>query len=90
MVYGQELVQGLFEEIKGHLEEQMRLREGTIVDATIIESPSSTKNRSGQRDPEMPGEEGEPAALRDETAHRSGRQDGLGASFSTTSAHDVT
>ena len=49
-----QLGQGLFEEIKGHLEEQgMRLREGTIVDATIIESPSSTKNRTGQRDPEM-------------------------------------
>ena len=29
------------------------MREGTIVDATIIEAPSSTKNRRGQRDPEM-------------------------------------
>ncbi len=49
-----QLGQGLFEEIKGHLEEQgVRLREGTIVDATIIEAPSSTKNRRGQRDPEM-------------------------------------
>ena len=49
-----ELGQGLFEEIKSHLEEQgVRLREGTIVDATIIEAPSSTKNRGGQRDPEM-------------------------------------
>ncbi len=49
-----ELGQGPFEEIKSHLEEQgVRLREGTIVDATIIEAPSSTKNRAGQRDPEM-------------------------------------
>ena len=49
-----ELGHGLFEEIKSHLQEQgVRLREGTIVDATIIEAPSSTKNRSGQRDPEM-------------------------------------
>ena len=49
-----QLGQGLFEEIKGHLEEQgMRLREGTIVDATIIAAPTSTKNRMGQRDPEM-------------------------------------
>ena len=31
----------------------LRLREGTIVDATIIEVPSSTKNQAGQRDPEM-------------------------------------
>ena len=49
-----ELGQGLFEEIKSHLEDQgVRLREGTIVegtidlDATIIEAPSSTKNGLG-------------------------------------------
>ena len=49
-----ELGQGLFEEIKSHLAEQgVRLMEGTIVDATIIEAPSSTKNRTGERDPEM-------------------------------------
>ena len=48
------LGQGLFEEIHHHLEDRgLRLREGTIVDATIIEAPSSTKNRTGQRDPEM-------------------------------------
>ena len=48
------LGEGLFEEINAHLESQgLRLREGTIVDATIIEAPSSTKNRSGERDPEM-------------------------------------
>jgi IS5 family transposase len=29
------------------------LKEGTVVDATIIAAPSSTKNRDGQRDPEM-------------------------------------
>ena len=48
------LGQGLFEEINAHLESQgLRLREGTIVDASIIEAPSSTKNRAGERDPEM-------------------------------------
>ena len=48
------LGQGLLEEINTHLESQgLRLREGTIVDATIIEAPSSTKNRAGERDPEM-------------------------------------
>ena len=48
------LGQGLFAEIQDHLAAQgMRLREGTIVDATIIEAPSSTKNRAGRRDPEM-------------------------------------
>ena len=29
------------------------LREGTVVDATLIAAPSSTKNQSGTRDPEM-------------------------------------
>jgi IS5 family transposase len=29
------------------------MRAGTIVDATIIAAPSSTKNASGERDPEM-------------------------------------
>ena len=48
------LGQGLLEEINAHLESQgLKLREGTIVDATIIEAPSSTKNRKKERDPEM-------------------------------------
>ena len=48
------LGQGLLEEINAHLEPQgLKLREGTIVDAAIIEAPSSTKNRAGERDPEM-------------------------------------
>ena len=48
------LGQGLLQEINAHLESRgLKLREGTIVDATIIEAPSSTKNRSGERDPEM-------------------------------------
>jgi hypothetical protein len=29
------------------------LRSGTLVDATIIDAPSSTKNKSRARDPEM-------------------------------------
>ena len=49
-----QLGQGLFEEIKAHLESRgLRLSEGTIVDASIIEAPSSTKNRAGARDPQM-------------------------------------
>ena len=40
--------------INAHLESQgLRLRERTIMDATIIEAPSSTKNLAGERDPEM-------------------------------------
>ena len=45
---------GLFQEINDHLESQgLRLQSGTIVDASIIEAPSSRKNRAGERDPEM-------------------------------------
>lgn len=29
------------------------MRQGTIVDATLINAPSSTKNKDGKRDPEM-------------------------------------
>ena len=48
------LGEGLLHEINAHLESQgLRLREGSIVDASIIEAPSSTKNRAGERDPEM-------------------------------------
>ena len=49
-----QLGRGVFEEINAHLESKgLRLREGTIVDTSIIEAPSSTKNRAGARDPEM-------------------------------------
>ena len=44
----------LFQEINNHLADHgLILREGTIIDATIISAPSSTKNREGKRDPEM-------------------------------------
>jgi transposase, IS5 family len=37
-----------------HLEARgIRIATGAIVDATIIHAPSSTKNASGERDPEM-------------------------------------
>jgi hypothetical protein len=39
-----------------HLQDAgLLLRQGTIVDATIITAPSSTKNSTGQRDPEARG-----------------------------------
>lgn len=44
----------LFEEVRRHLRAQgLTVSTGTIVDATIIAAPSSTKNASGTRDPEM-------------------------------------
>jgi transposase, IS5 family len=49
-----DLTKALFEEINAHLAQQgLLMRSGTIVDATIISAPSSTKNASGERDPEM-------------------------------------
>jgi IS5 family transposase len=48
------LTQAIFNSITGLLEERrLLLRSGTIVDATIIAAPSSTKNASATRDPEM-------------------------------------
>jgi transposase, IS5 family len=48
------LTQAIFDSITGLLEERrLLLRAGTIVDATIIAAPSSTKNASATRDPEM-------------------------------------
>jgi len=44
----------LFEEVPAYLETHgLRISRGTIVDATIINAPSSTKNASKSRDPDM-------------------------------------
>ena len=44
----------MFETINAHLAAKgLLMREGTIVDATLIAAPPSTKNRDKQRDPEM-------------------------------------
>jgi len=44
----------LFRLINAYLAENgLNVRTGTIVDATLIDAPSSTKNQDGQRDPEM-------------------------------------
>jgi len=44
----------IFEEVGALLEEKkLLMREGTLIDATIIAAPSSTKNRRRERDPEM-------------------------------------
>jgi IS5 family transposase len=49
-----DLTKALFEEINAHLGQQgLLMRSGTIVDATIIAAPSSTKNAGSERDPEM-------------------------------------
>jgi len=49
-----DLTKALFDEVGAMLEERgLLMRQGTIVDATIIAAPPSTKNKSKARDPEM-------------------------------------
>ena len=49
-----DLTRRIFETINAHLASQgLMMREGTIVDATLIAAPPSTKNQDKQRDPEM-------------------------------------
>ena len=49
-----DLTEAMFAEVRELLEEKrLLLRAGTIVDATIIQAPSSTRNEERKRDPEM-------------------------------------
>jgi IS5 family transposase len=54
LLEAQDLTRGMLQEVNGHLgERQLLLKEGTLVDATIIAAPPSTKNAGKARDPEM-------------------------------------
>ncbi len=54
LLEGHELGKALFEQVHRHLEGQgIKISRGTIVDATLINAPSSTKNEAGERDPDM-------------------------------------
>jgi len=49
-----QLANRFLQEINAMLAERgLLLKQGTIIDATFIEAPTSTKNASGKRDPEM-------------------------------------
>jgi len=49
-----QIAEQIFENVNQNLTEKgVMLKEGTILDATIINAPSSTKNKKGERDPEM-------------------------------------
>lgn len=44
----------IFEAVKAHLSARgMTMRQGMIVDPTLIAAPSFTKNKAGKRNPEM-------------------------------------
>jgi IS5 family transposase len=48
------LGESMLDTVNYHLGERgIKITTGTIVDATMIHAPSSTKNKAGQRDPEM-------------------------------------
>ena len=48
------LTRGILAQVNAMLSERgLLLREGTIIDATLIAAPSSTKNKARERDPEM-------------------------------------
>ncbi len=54
LLENQVLGERIFARVGQQLHDQgFKLSEGTIVDATLISAPASTKNASGQRDPEM-------------------------------------
>jgi transposase, IS5 family len=49
-----QLTEAIFAEVRSLLEEKkLLLKAGTIVDATIVSAPTSTKNAAQERDPEM-------------------------------------
>jgi IS5 family transposase len=49
-----DLAEDIFKQVNAHLARKgLLLKRGSIVDATIIAAPGSTKNSTGERDPEM-------------------------------------
>jgi IS5 family transposase len=49
-----DLAKQIFEVVKAHLKDNgMPMKQGTIIDATLIAAPSTTKNKKGERDPEL-------------------------------------
>jgi IS5 family transposase len=49
-----DLGQKIFQTVKAEpMQRGMAMKQGTIIDATLISAPSSTKNETGERDPEM-------------------------------------
>ena len=54
MLEESDLAEDIFKQVNAHLTRKgLLLKKGSIVDATIISAPSSTKNAEGERDPEM-------------------------------------
>ena len=69
----QELGQQIFETVKAHLKQRgMAMKQGTIIDATLISAPSSIKNNTGERDPMTARKDDAPAAVQAAMANVAG------------------
>lgn len=86
-----ELGKAILQQINGHLSEQgLLMRGGTMIDATIIAAPSSTKNKEGQRDPEMVrGDESEPRTTKKGNQWHFGLKAHIGADADSGAVHSV-
>ena len=69
------LTEAIFAEVNAHLADKgITLRSGTLVDATIIAAPSSTKNKASARPRNGIHQEGQKLVFRHESAHWRGAQ----------------
>jgi IS5 family transposase len=70
----------MLDAVNVHLEARgIKIPTGTVVDATIIHAPSSTKNASGELPEMRPDQQGQAVVLRVEGAHRCGCERRRGA-----------
>lgn len=84
----------IFETVKAHLKANgMAMKQGAIIDATLIAAPSSTKNKKGESDPDMhQTKKGNQWYFRMKVHIGVDKDNGLIHSIETTSAnvHDLT
>ena len=75
-----DLAEDILKTVNAHLAKKgLLLKRGSIVDATIIAAPSSTKNAEGERDPEMHQTKKDNQWHFGMKAHRGGRRQRAGA-----------
>ncbi len=85
-----DLGQQIFEMVKAHLKARgMAMKQGTIIDATLIAAPSSTKNKRWERDPEMHQTRTEGFAYAMKIHHRCAEARGYGVDSESGLIHSV-
>jgi IS5 family transposase len=85
------LAQRILETVNALLSQRgLMLKSGTVVDATLIAAPSSTKNKTGERDPEMvSGDESEPRTTKKGNQWYFGMKAHVGVDAETGLVHTV-